>query len=579
MNKLIRSLVFIAASCWFLFGISSLAQEKKEQDFKIKIIEGKKYYVHIVAKGETLYGISKLYGVVIKEIVFENPLTINGLNVGGTIKIPVPIRIVDPKVMDGKYIYHNIQLGETMYSLSRQYNISAETIDMANPELVGGLIAGNTIRIPVLKKISSRPELLKEILESVDSNSVAFSDSIVTDSLSAQPRDSMVFKDVYQLVFMLPLYLNKNDSLDKKREVDEPLKIYEKSKIGLEFYEGALIAVDSMRKQGLSANIRTYDTSNDTSEVIEILKDKKLLNSDIIIGPLYRSNMIFVNEYAKEKGIHMVSPLVATNRILIGNEHISKVKPCVQTNVEEIASYIATQYCADNNMAQDVQNVIVVHNGDPGEIMLSELFKEKYYEEVRKNTDSSKTTFATKDLKLVNYIEREMTAIEEVLSVADSNVLVILSRDQVFISKIIARLNSKHDDYSMAVFGLPVWKHFKNIEVAQLHNLNVHIAYPEYINYESEEVKKFVKKFVNKYDGYPSSYSFQGFDVTYFYLNMLRNYGYQFASYLPEVSLASLQTYNDYQKIGMGSGYENKSVFILKYEDYVLVPKFSGTPR
>ncbi len=579
MNKLIRSLVFIAASCWFLLGITSMAQDKKEQDFEIKIIEGKKCYVHKVGKGETLYAISKLYSVAIKEIVFENPLTINGLNVGETIKIPVPIRIVDPKVMDGKYIYHNIQPGETMYSLSRQYNISAETIDMANPELVGGLIAGSTIRIPVLKKISSRPELLKEILESVDSNIVALSDSIDMDSLSDQPKDSMVFKDVYQLVFMLPLYLDINDSIDKKREVDEPLKIYEKSKIGLEFYEGALIAIDSMRKQGLSANIRTYDTSNDTTEVIKILKDKKLLNSDIIIGPLYRSNMVFVNEYAKEKKIHMVSPLVATNRILIGNEHISKVKPCVQTNVEEIASYIANQYCVDNNMTQDVKNIIVVHNGDPGEMMLCQLFKEKYEEILREKKDSSKTTFSAKGLKLVNYLEREMAAIEEVLSVADSNVLVILSRDQVFVSKIIARLNNKHDDYSMSVFGLPVWKHFKNIEVSQLHNLNVHIAYPEYINYESKEVKKFVKKFVKKYDGYPSRYSFQGFDVTYFYLNMLKSYGYRFASYLPEVNLPSLQTFNDYHKIGMGSGYENKSVFILKYEDYVLVPKYDGMLR
>ena len=168
MIRIIRDIIFIAVSCCFL-AASTYAQDKKDKEFVIKIIEGKKYYVHTVAKGETLYGISKSYDVTIKDIVFENPLTINGLNVGKTIKIPVPIRVVDPKVMDGQYIYHTIQPGETMFSLSRQYNVSIETIDLANPELVGGLRAGGTLRIPVLKKVTSRPELFSEILEGIGS--------------------------------------------------------------------------------------------------------------------------------------------------------------------------------------------------------------------------------------------------------------------------------------------------------------------------------------------------------------------------------------------------------------------------
>ena len=571
MNRYFISIILVF---YFLLSSIASAQVNPDKEFTIKIIEGKKYYIHTVAKGETLYGISKIYDVVIKEIVFENPLTINGLNVGEAIKIPVPIRVVDPIVMDGKYIYHTIQPGETLYSLSRQYEISVETIDMANPEIAGGLRAGGTVRIPVLKKVKRKPELFSEILEGLDSNSVAKIDSVEKDSTSSQNTDSILLKERYQISYMLPLFLDINDSLDRNKEVDEPLKIYEKSKIALAFYEGALIAIDSMKKQGFSADIFTYDTAKDTTKVNKILKKKQLLNSDIIIGPLYRSNLVMVNEFAKENGIHMVSPLVATNRILIGNEHISKVLPCVQTNVEEIAKYIANEYSSDNEIVLDIKNVILVHNGDPGEILLCKLFKEKY--EALLNISDSNNIGINKDIKIINYYDRKIAGLEEVLSVADSNVLVILSRNQVFVSQIIASLNNKHKDYSISVFGLPVWKHFKNIEIEHLHNLNIHIAYPEYINYDSDEVKRFVKSFVKKYHEYPNNYSFQGFDVTYFYLSMLKNYGYKFASFLPKVTLPSLQTFNNYQKIGFGSGYENKSVFILKYEDFLLVPKFSG---
>ena len=91
-----------------LLCLCTYAQDDIVPKNVIKIIDGRKYYAHTVAKGETLYGISKRYDVEVKEIVFENPLTINGLKVGETIKIPVPIIVVDPMVLDGKYIFHTV---------------------------------------------------------------------------------------------------------------------------------------------------------------------------------------------------------------------------------------------------------------------------------------------------------------------------------------------------------------------------------------------------------------------------------------------------------------------------------------
>jgi len=544
----------------------------------IKVIEGKRYFVHTVAKGETLYGIAKRYGVEVKEIVFENPLTINGLKVGETIKIPVPIRVIDPMVLDGKYIFHTVQPGETYYSLSRQYEVSIETIDLANPEIVGSIKSGSTIRIPVLRKATSKSSLLAEVLESMDTSQVLIlSDSSLLDSALIVIKDSIVLKDTYQIAVMLPLFLDKNDTLARERKLDDPIKVYPKSIIGLEFYQGAMLALDSLKRQGHKSVVTVYDTEKDTSKIKEIIRDPKLPNADIIIGPLYRSNLKMIRQYAIENKIHMVSPFISTNRILIGNEYMSKVKPAIQTNVQEIANYIFSEFLSDNNMSFESNNLILIHNGDAGEKMLCELYMQRTAELRQGGVDSARSPEEHREIKVVEYLDREMEAVEEALSLADSNILVILSRDQIFVSKIISQLYRKNDDYSMVVFGLPVWQHFRNLEAKQLLELQVHIASGEYIDYNSEPVKRFVSSFFKKYHVYPSKYAFEGFEVTYYYLQVLKEYGCKFGSYLPEAEISSLRAKSSYEKIGIGSGYENKRVFILKYEDYDLVLKSSST--
>ena len=118
-----------------------MAQETvpvKKSDNKV-IIEGKIYYIHIVKPGQTLYSISKAYNVTEKDIALENPGVYSGLQIGQMLKIPeeVPTRPRPPeKKRDTvNYIYHVLQAGENIFVLSRQYNIPASAIKEANPGL------------------------------------------------------------------------------------------------------------------------------------------------------------------------------------------------------------------------------------------------------------------------------------------------------------------------------------------------------------------------------------------------------------------------------------------------------------
>lgn len=566
--------------CFLLFlsiiGLDLKAQDISDKNGKVQVIDGRKFYVHIVTKEETLYGISKKYGVDIKDIVLDNPLTINGLKVGHAIKIPVPLKSIETKTLDGKFFYHNVIAGETYYSLSRQYSVTIEKLQSVNPELAEGLKAGVSIRVPVTKKEQEEQEEIdspdftstEDSLDTIINRTIGIIDSVqeVLDTLIISD-DSLIFKDVYRVAIMLPFYLDMNDSIDVKKDIEDPEKIYSRSKLALDFYQGALLALDSMEKQGFAVEVFVYDTDNDTGRVKDILLKEEFNTMDLIIGPLYRSNLSLVVDYAMDKGIEVTAPLITTNRILKGNKYLSKAKPCVQTQVDAITKYVVEQYCDDSLLQLNGVNLVVVHNDDPGEKLLADQIIARV---LQMKSDTLLKLSDLPDVKVISFRERQMQAVEDALSIADSNLVIVPSRDQAFVSILTSGLIKMEDEYNTKLFGLPVWSKFHNLEEKALHSLSVHLASSNYIDYKDHEVVKFVKSYLNKFKSYPQMYSFGGFDVTYFYLNALKNYGCNYQSFLPELKMKSLHTNYEFEKT-LNGGYENKHVYILRYEDYRLV--------
>ena len=104
----------------------------------IVYINGAKYYIHTVQAGETLYGLSKTYGVGEKVILENNPSIARGLKTAENIKIPFVADVPEPK-SDKKlrktFDFHFVSKGETLYAISRQYEIPVKTLLEDNPNL------------------------------------------------------------------------------------------------------------------------------------------------------------------------------------------------------------------------------------------------------------------------------------------------------------------------------------------------------------------------------------------------------------------------------------------------------------
>jgi len=137
------------------------------------VISGVAYYIHIAGKGETLYSISRAYGISTEELARENPPVVHGLKEGQALRIPVksvtdpPSPVLQPSIAprdESRFIYHKLQPGETVYYLSKTYGVSENEIIEANKGIeINQLPVGHEIAVPKRVLMSEKEKFDEEV--------------------------------------------------------------------------------------------------------------------------------------------------------------------------------------------------------------------------------------------------------------------------------------------------------------------------------------------------------------------------------------------------------------------------------
>ncbi len=529
-KSLFRCLLFV------LIGLShqGVAQEGEVTKSNIsKTISGKKYLIHTVAVKQTLYSIAKVYGVTISEITFENPDVLQGIKPGQELKIPETSQTpasptpaaTQPASTSSNANFHTVLPSETLYGIAKLYNISLEELKELNPEVAAGV----AIRIGQQLKVKG----VKQPESNQTSNGV----------------DETNKSSVNFVTLLLPFYLNENTFNDSTET-----KVADNSRNAIEFYEGTLMAIDSLKQLGINYNVSVYDVVSDTSVAKSILTKPNVKNSQLIIGPFYNSTFEPVARFARENKIPVVSPMIQNSKILLGNPTVSKVIPNNASQCETMAEYIATSL--------KEANVILIHNGQTNELNLVNAFKNKY-----------KTILPEKAVlvKEVNYKTASFTGVQSELQIAKENIVVVFSSEQVFVSQLLPKLDNKRDDYKITVFGQAIWKNFENIEADVFSKLHLHLPANFYVDYDNIDVKNFIRKFREKYQAEPGQMAFLGYDICYYYLNLLNNRGLNFHTTLWQTKGQGLSTGFEFFRENAEKGYENKATSIIKYDDNKLL--------
>lgn len=226
----------------------------------------KKYVTYEVKnKKETLYSISKQFGVSINEIIEANPYAQDGIKKGDILQIPIDEKNI-PKT-SGNELYHLVQPKETIYGICKQYNISKEDLFRRNPRLqTEGLRYGDTIFIASAEKTLGN---------ATDGNT-----------------------RTYKIAYLLPFSIGENErNVNIERFID--------------FYRGSLIAMEDIKTSGVSLEVYTFDTQLGTSKTQEIVKSKLPKDIDLIIGPAYPEQISQVASFAKKNNIVQVVPFTS----------------------------------------------------------------------------------------------------------------------------------------------------------------------------------------------------------------------------------------------------------------------------
>jgi LysM repeat protein len=587
--------------CLQILAVHAQTAETTIKSTNIQTIDGVKYYLHVVGKGETVYAISKTYDCPVSDILMENTKAIDGIQSGMILKIPVVRKTPKQETKENntpsskETSTYKVGKGETMYSIAKSNNTTVEKLIELNPELkTGGLKADQNIKVPstsgnetIIKNAptvssintttpppvisinnktvtitgnnsTTKPALPNtSIAPSVVQNTPATPGKpILTPTAGAKYGYPGTIKKEYNIALFLPFHSLEASGLGIDKLIRGEDQFSAKTNIALQFYEGALIAIDSLKKQHLNAKIFVYDVDdNDSLAIPHLLRKPELAEMDLMIGPLYASSFMPVSKFAKAHSIPIVSPFVQANKILFDNPFVCKATSSNALQVVQMANFVVDSF--------HTQNIILINNGNKKDIELCDVFKK-----IAKDVCANKM-YPLDSVKEV----KGYGNIKQYLKSNKVNVLVLPSNNQSYVTEFINTINTLQNDYKIIVFGLQSWMNYDNLDFEYLNSLSLHLVSNIHINYNDEQTKKFVSKFTTNYKTNPDIYAFSGFDITYYFVDMLQKHGEGFLNDLVEHTYKGLMLNLQFIKSTTNnSGYENRYVRMLKYENYELKP-------
>ncbi len=601
------------------------------------IIEGKVYFVHNVKAGETVYSICKAYGISPKELSKDNPSVIMGLNTGMVLKIPESLAQEEESGRKDyrKYYYHIIETGETVYSISRLYNVEADDILGANPLLdINEIPPGTEILIPRMtfqqeKKgfVSYNEEYFYyKIMEGETFSSVARKfrisyrlikkanreifdmplkpgdwikiprnrrtekhfEGVVSDTLPVRElvdtlcveETPLTFDNTVKLGLMLPFYLDEND----EREYIDSSKFND---LGDRIYK-------TIRRDKNWIYPRSYRFVEFYEGVLLAAKD---LNSRGLNVELYCFDTGQKPEKVKEV-IEMgflddldllIGPVYSMN-INVFNSYLDKlnipvVSPFVYSDSLLAKNPMLFQVKPSESVENEIvsqlvsrwesNNIILVHGTDLVETAWLDRFKQSLL-------DSLSQYRMMEDIVLKEVVFTESRQRHDTINeIGDAllrdmkNVVIVLSKKETFVSASLAKLNELAKEYDVEIIGFPEWQKFRNIELDYFHDMGIYICSSYYLDYGRDDVKDFLKKYRNEFNTEPVPFSFAwtGYDIAYYFLSGLATYKDNFMNCFGNHMPDLLVSDFHFEKLMPGYGIRNTKLFLLQYgSNYSLRP-------
>ncbi len=576
---------------FFLCSAMSLFAQPKDAEVEVK--DGKKYYVHFVQAGNTLWGIHSIYNVPVEDIVSSNPGVENGVKEGQKLLIPIAVSTVKPNEIKGETKTYTVLPQETLFGISKKFGVNLEELVEANPGTENGVKVGQVLTIPESDHVEEKlPTNTNVKTSSGKELNVVFSDTIIEHVVLAHETmysiskrfmvpvadiqkinglkntkikngdvikipirnekfqqlevreiktivsrtvdSTLLFKkkDEYSIALLLPFYLDKPEGANKAV-----------SDYATEFYMGAKIALDSLESLGFKAKLFIYDAKNDSASVKSILNKKEFASMDMVIGPLFPDKMGLVAEWCKKNKVRFVCPVASNATILKNNQFVYSSVPSDMTLMEGAAKYLLSLNLKDQ--------LVLVKPTNSKDQLLYESFRQSFLNLPSKGMRPKLIEISVSDVKA--YVKKGL-----------NTYFVVPTNDKSTALKFMNTLNSCTKNFTgvISVLGTKEWVNFDEISGEYKNKYNFQFPSPNDFNYSYESIKEVMKIYRKNYSSDMSKMAVQGFDVSFFFIS----------KYLlgKEISEGLMTNFEMFQK-GNGNGFENGNVYILKQQDFEII--------
>lgn len=523
---------------------------------KIKKENKPTFTVHDVKKGETLFSISRHYGILQEEILKLNPDAADGLKIGKKLIIPPVFANTAMKDSDRNkpainYTYHTVKKRETLYSLTKKYSIKKEEIIRLNPSVKDGLKEGMVVIIP---PVFVNTHLVSDSLISPQDSLTMLEDSLKNDSiLNLQDLfvRSTTPKTEINIAIALPFQLNK--VTDKSKIDGNTNKI-------LEFYQGFLIAIDSLKRSGLSFNLSVFDSGKSEEDMRAMLESSDLTDMDIMIGPAYTAQIKPLSEFAMKNNVKLINPFSSKADETLVNPNIFQIN-----TPEEQLNFLMSE-------------LFIKEFKDKNIVLLS--FSNESYNDKKTFADTLSQMLIANKIAYKSLVLSNVSALRNALVSSKENIIVPITTNQVALSQVLPMINMLPTEKTkVAIFGFTEWQGYQSIS-KDLFVVNTYFASPFYLDFQEDDVRSYLKNFRRFYHAEPMNtlpqYGMFGYDLAMYFSTAISKYGHDFEISIDSIKCNTLQSDFHFKRISETGGFYNSCVFMTNHNDVTGLSAVNG---
>ncbi len=569
----------------FFFFLLSLQQFAAQKYALITQKEGKKYYNHTVVDGNSIFGLQQMYNCPVEDILEANPGIERGLNDGQLVLIPA----------NEKIILHTVQKQETLYKISRMYAVHVDTIISKNPGCENGLKVGQRLKlenaVPLIQvdllsvSVEENTREVPKPSEEVKSKFiVSFKDSIIshvvlqTETIHTLSKRFMI--PVETLISLNNLNSNKlqtgqsikiplkKEKIEKVKIREVPIKnrttkdsllVFEKKEMynvalflpfnldstasfnksvvnaAFDYYMGASLAIDSLRRMGLRASFYVYDYQAKNETIQQQLAKQEFKDMDLIFAPLQVAEAEIVADWGRKNKVRVVLSVNMPPKLLESNRYVYALNPDNEILIRNLAYHIYQKH--------DNQQIVLIKGTKPDEDWMNQVFM-NYFKE-----------FPTKNSR-PRVIEADWANLKNFESLSAQTMFIFLSTDK---DKVLKLLDKYKENQTVSLFGLKEWADWKEVNGTIMNKYEFTYASPTHFDLRDPQVINFHKLYRRSYNADLTKTACQGFDAV---LNVC-------STFFLDIEMKK-GLINSYQlnQIGKGNGIQNEGGFVLKFQDF-----------